>query len=144
MSVELDSVVSAMRMKLMEQHEISIAPHDPLLMAMSANLLIVEQAMRVGLEGQQAALSHHRGEMQGLTRQWAAQAQAAADTLVHKVRQAQVEATEAAFQDLCEATLERIGGLLSHHERRLVLATWTVALAVAALLLVSAMGLLRL
>lgn len=122
---DMRELLEEMKGRLESLHNERLEPNDPLLMAMSANLLIVQQSVRSTKALQDEVLRAHRSELELLSARWQRDADAIGLRIVSRVLQETSEEAGQAAQRACSSASVRIEQALKDHQRQLLVFLWT-------------------
>lgn len=135
MDSSLDELARQLKQRLCHQHQVILTPDDPLLIALTANVLMVEDTMARAGGLQQAVLDEHRQQLATLTARWTSTASSAAAALPRQMADAASQAAKNATVSACKkAKVDMDAALLEHATKmqRIAFAT-SISTAVAVL-----------
>lgn len=143
MAEPLDEVLERVRTRLIKEHNVAIRQDDPVLIAMSANLIMVNEVADRFRE----AIAHHRSELYELGarlgQEWSKDADATAKAIAAKVQDISIELARESIEELCSGAAKQTEQALARHERVLTKVTWCSSLAVLVAVLAASVAVIR-
>lgn len=121
----LQQLVAQMRVRLQGLHKETLDLNDPLLMALSANLLAVERGVQSMKAMQDEVLRAHRSELELLSVRWQRDADSIGQRIVAQVLRATAEEAGQAAQRACGAAAVRIEESFEQHVQQMQRMLWS-------------------
>lgn len=143
MTKPIEELLSALSHRLTETHKVAVDEKDPLLMTLTATLMIVEEAIKAGGEAQKQELNRHAGELEVLTTRWTRHVEVTALAILDKVKSGTLEAAHEVVERAGDEAVAEVRELLAAHARQMRVLSWTASLAVAMAVMAAAFVVVR-
>lgn len=130
----LQELSDKLRMQLVKQHGVAVAPHDPLLLALTGTQYIVTESVRSGSIALNQAIQEFRTNVDTTTNVAVGHLSAENQKMLAANREASKAALEEAVKAASKAATVDLKRSIAAHEQRLAKAERYFALVAAALL----------